>query len=72
MSASLTYREAFESIRRGKELAFDYIEVFYNRQRRHSSIGYRTPAESCTDLESRRPRRLRVLPSGSSSTAPCA
>jgi putative transposase len=37
--------ETFESIRRGKELAFDYIEVFYNRQRRHSSIGYRTPAE---------------------------
>lgn len=24
---------------------FDYIEVFYNRKRRHSSIGYRTPAE---------------------------
>lgn len=37
--------ESFESIRRGKDLAFDYIEVFYNQQRRHSSIGYRTPAE---------------------------
>jgi len=24
---------------------FDYIEVFYNRQRRHSSLGYRTPCE---------------------------
>jgi transposase InsO family protein len=24
---------------------FDYIEVWYNRQRRHSSLGYRTPAE---------------------------
>lgn len=35
----------FESIRRGKDLAFDYIEVFYNQQRRHSFIGYRTPAE---------------------------
>ena len=22
---------------------FDYIEVFYNRQRRHSSIGYEAP-----------------------------
>ncbi len=37
--------ETFESIRRGKELAFDYIEVFYNQQRRHSSIGYLPPAE---------------------------
>lgn len=24
---------------------FDYIEVFYNRQRRHSSIGYAKPHE---------------------------
>ena len=24
---------------------FDYIEVFYNRQRRHSYLGYYTPAE---------------------------
>lgn len=37
--------ETFESIRRGKDLAFDYIEVFYNQRRRHSSIGYISPAE---------------------------
>jgi putative transposase len=24
---------------------FDYIEVWYNRQRRHSSLGYVSPAE---------------------------
>jgi hypothetical protein len=24
---------------------FEYIEVFYNRQRRHSTRGYRSPAE---------------------------
>jgi hypothetical protein len=30
---------------RGPRHLFDYIEVFYNRQRRHSSLGYRTPCE---------------------------
>lgn len=24
---------------------FDYIELFYNRNRIHQSLGYRTPAE---------------------------
>jgi transposase InsO family protein len=24
---------------------FGYIEVWYNRQRRHSSLGYKSPAE---------------------------
>lgn len=24
---------------------FDYIEIFHNRQRRHSALGYRTPIE---------------------------
>ena len=37
--------ETFDSIRDGKEKAFDYIEVFYNQRRRHSSIGYIAPAE---------------------------
>jgi transposase InsO family protein len=36
--------ESFESIRRCKDLAFDYIEGFYNQHRRHSSLGYATPA----------------------------
>lgn len=36
--------ETFESIHRGKEQLFDYIEVFYNQQRRHSSIDYVSPA----------------------------
>jgi putative transposase len=29
-----------------KAAVFDYIEIFYNRQRLHSGVGYRTPAEA--------------------------
>ena len=37
--------ERFPSYATAKEQLFDYIEVFYNQQRRHSSIGYRSPAQ---------------------------
>ena len=36
--------ETFESIHRGKEQLFDYIEVFYNQRRRHSALDYVSPA----------------------------
>ena len=36
--------ETFESIHTGKRQLFDYIEVFYNQQRRHSAIDYVSPA----------------------------
>jgi transposase InsO family protein len=36
--------EDFESMHAAKEQLFDYIEVFYNQQRRHSSIDYVSPA----------------------------
>jgi transposase len=28
-----------------RQAIFDFIEIWYNRERRHSSLGYRTPAE---------------------------
>ncbi len=37
--------ETFESYAQAKEQSFDYIEIFYNQQRRHSSLGYLSPAE---------------------------
>ena len=37
--------ERFESYGIAKEQLFDYIEVFYNQQRRHSSLGYQSPGQ---------------------------
>ena len=37
--------EHFDSYGIAKEELSDYIEVFYNQQRRHSSLGYISPAE---------------------------
>jgi transposase InsO family protein len=37
--------ERFESYATAKEQLFDYIEVFYNQQRRHSALGYESPAQ---------------------------
>jgi putative transposase len=36
--------ETFDSMHEAKKQLFDYIEVFYNRQRRHSAIDYLSPA----------------------------
>jgi putative transposase len=37
--------EHFESYAHAKEALFDYIEVFYNQRRRHSTLGHISPAE---------------------------
>ncbi len=45
LKVELIYPEAyrtFEALRAG---LFEYIEVFYNRQRRHSALGYLSPAQ---------------------------
>jgi transposase InsO family protein len=36
----------FRTREAAKAAVFDYIEVFYNRQRLYSAPGYRTPAEA--------------------------
>lgn len=41
----LVYRTVFPTRRRARLAIAEYIEVFYNRQRLHSGIGYKTPAE---------------------------
>ncbi len=41
----LIYAEQYESISEAKSGIFEYIEIFYNRLRRHSAIGYVSPVE---------------------------
>ena len=43
--AELVHREDFVSRSQAQALVFDYIDGFYNSRRRHSSLGYLSPAE---------------------------
>jgi putative transposase len=45
LKLELIYRRHFENMAQLRRALFDYIEVFYNRQRLHSALGYRSPAE---------------------------
>jgi putative transposase len=45
------YRQAFPNRARARFAVADYIEVFYNRKRLHSALGYRTPAEVLTEFQ---------------------
>jgi putative transposase len=41
----------FRTRAEAKAAVFEYIEVFYNRQRLHSALGYQTPAEARASME---------------------
>lgn len=45
LKVELIYAEQFETSDQVKSAVFEYIEVFYNRLRRHSALGYVRPAE---------------------------
>jgi transposase InsO family protein len=40
----LIYRNVWATRAEARQAIFEYIEVFFNRRRRHSSLGYRSPA----------------------------
>ena len=40
---------AFVDVADAKTEIFDYIEVYYNRVRRHSSLGYKSPLQFESD-----------------------
>lgn len=41
----LVHHEDYKSRAQARQSIFEYIEVFYNRQRRHAFLNYATPAE---------------------------
>ena len=43
LKKELVYREKYQTHEQAKASLFYYIEVFYNRQRRHSALGYKSP-----------------------------
>jgi putative transposase len=45
------HQARFRTRAEAKAAVFEYIEVFYNRQRLHSALGYRTPAEARASME---------------------
>lgn len=45
IKVELIHRQRWESKAQLRRALFQYIEVFYNRQRRHSSLDYKTPAQ---------------------------
>lgn len=44
LKCELTYRWKHQPREQARREVFEYIEVFYNRQRLHSSLGYQAPA----------------------------
>lgn len=45
LKAETVFGERFETRDQAKRNLIDYIEMFYNSQRRHSYLGYLTPME---------------------------
>jgi putative transposase len=51
LKVEYVHRCRFGTREEAKVAVFDYIEVFYNRQRLHSAVGYRTPVEARAGME---------------------
>jgi hypothetical protein len=43
------HRERFDTHARARVAVAEYIEIYHNRKRMHSTLGYRTPQQALTD-----------------------
>jgi transposase InsO family protein len=39
------YHEVFETRDQAERVIFEWVEAFYNRQRKHSTLGYKSPVD---------------------------
>ena len=46
----LVHRKAFPTRAAARCAIFEYVEGFYNRRRRHSALGFLTPAQACEQM----------------------
>ena len=51
LKTELVYHEDFQTREEAHQAIFEYIEVFYNRQRKHSTNGYLSPLKYEQELE---------------------
>ena len=45
LKAELVYHEDYQTGEQARRSVFEYVEVFYNRKRLHSGLGYQTPEQ---------------------------
>ena len=53
LKTELVYRQPLPTRVAARQAVFEYIEVFYNRKRIHSALGYRSPADYERSLQTR-------------------
>jgi transposase InsO family protein len=46
LKTELVHRTAFPTREAARRAVFEYVEAFYNRRRRHSALGFLTPARA--------------------------
>jgi putative transposase len=50
LKRELVHRTGFPSREAARQAIFEYIEVFYNRRRRHSGLGFLTPVQAYAQM----------------------
>jgi transposase InsO family protein len=58
IGGELVHRQTFPTRAAARRAIFEFIEVFYNRGRLHSTLNYRTPAEY--EEERRKPSKAQA------------